>query len=177
MKGWLTILISYDFSFMLDQDSLFGGCKIEGVVIKPVGYVLYGEDKKALLGKFVSEVFKETHQQSWKESNPSNKDVLDRLAKVYGTQARWLKATQHLRESGQLENSPRDIGNLLKEVVVDVEKECKEEIMQKLWEHSWPSLRRMLTGGLPEWWKEKLLREQFEQTIEEGAKQEEGDEG
>lgn len=87
---------------------------------------------------------------------------MNRLAKVYGTQARWLKAAQHLRDAGTLDNSPRDIGNLLKEVVQDVSKECKEEIQQKLWEHFWPQLRRMLTGGLPEWWKERLLTEQFE---------------
>ena len=41
------------FRAMLDRESVLGGQKIEGVVIKPQGYNLFGRDKKVLMGKFV----------------------------------------------------------------------------------------------------------------------------
>ncbi len=44
---------------MLETDSILGGSKIEGVVIK--NYARFGRDKKALMGKYVSEKFKEKH--------------------------------------------------------------------------------------------------------------------
>ena len=37
----------------LETQSFLGGQKVEGVVVKPVGYHLFGVDKKALMGKYV----------------------------------------------------------------------------------------------------------------------------
>jgi hypothetical protein len=150
------------FRAFLETPSVLGGQKVEGVVVKPRDYQLFGVDKKVLLGKFVSEAFKEAHGKEWKVSNPNNGDILQTVAARYITSARWTKAVQHLRESGGLEDSPRDIGMLMKEVPNDIEKECREEIMQALWEWAWPSIRRMTTRGLPEWYKEELLKRQFE---------------
>jgi hypothetical protein len=141
------------FREFLSTDSVLGGQKIEGVVVKPVGYGLFGRDKKCLMGKFVSEAFKE-----------SSGDILDRLGNDYTAQARWMKAVQHLKESGKIEDSPRDIGMLMKEIPDDIGKECAEEIKEKLYEWAWPHLRRMVTKGLPEWYKEQLLKKQFEPT-------------
>lgn len=98
------------FRGFLDRESILGGQKIEGVVIKPKAYNVWGEDKKVLLGKFVSEAFKESHSKAWKESNPAKNDVILLLAGEYTTPARWNKAIQHLRERGEIEDSPRDIG-------------------------------------------------------------------
>jgi hypothetical protein len=143
--------------------SILGGQAIEGVVVKPKNYDLFGTDKKLLLGKLVSERFKEIHAKAWRENNPTNKDVIQRLAAVYGTKARWFKALQHLEEAGEIEWSPRDIGKLIKEVPLDILKECEEEIKDKLMEWAWPHLRRMLTRELPIWYKEDvLLKRQFE---------------
>lgn len=154
------------FRALLETDSVLGGQKVEGVVVKPVDYALYGRDKKCLMGKFVSEAFKESHSLAWKESNPTQGDILERLAGSYNTQARWMKALQHLREAGQIEDSPRDIGTLMKEIPVDIDKECAEQIKEKLYEWAWPHLRRMVTRGFPEWYKEQLLKRQFEKTPE-----------
>lgn len=150
------------FRAFLDTESILGGQKIEGVVVKPVGYSLFGRDKKCLMGKFVSEAFKESHASAWKESNPTQNDILERLAGVYNSQARWMKAVQHLREQGKIEGSPRDIGTILKEIPEDVEKECAEEIKDKLFSWAWPHLRRMVSRGFPEWYKEQLLKMQFD---------------
>lgn len=148
---------------LLDNtESILGGQKIEGVVIKPIGYSLYGLDKKALMGKFVSEAFREIHSREWKSSNPSSGDVLDMLGTEYGTPARWNKAISHLRDAGQIEDSPRDIGKLIKAVQEDVKKECEDEIKDKLFKWAWPHVCRKVSGGLPGWYKEELLKRQFE---------------
>ena len=147
------------FRQLLETVSILGGQKVEGVVVK--NYARFGLDKKALMGKFVSEAFKEVHAAAWKADNPSSRDILDRLIDTYRTPARWQKALQHLKEAGQIEGSPRDIGLLMREVAPDIEKECEAEIKDKLWAWAWPHLRRGVIRGLPEWHKERLLEQQF----------------
>lgn len=146
---------------LLDSTSCLGGQKIEGVVIKPRGYDLYGRDKKVLLGKFVSESFKESHRKEWKPSQ--NKNVIALLEAELKTPARWQKAIIHLKEKGLIEDSPRDIGKLIKEVQEDVLSDSEDRIKSVLFDWAWPQLRRSITGGLPEWYKEQLLESQFEE--------------
>lgn len=148
------------FRAMLETASFLGGSKVEGVVVK--NYIRFGRDKKALMGKFVSEKYKEVHAQLWKENNPKQGDVLERLAAKYTTAARWEKALQHLRDDGKIEDSPRDIGLLIREVWPDVEKECREDIADELYAWAADHLRRMSTRGLPDWYKQRLLERQFE---------------
>lgn len=147
------------FRDMLDTVSCLGGQKIEGVVIK--NYKRFGLDKKVLMGKSVSEAFKEVHKREWADANPKGKDILGMLTDSYRTPARWNKAIQHLTEKGVVEGSPRDIGLLIKEVGNDVEAECVEEIKEALYRWAWPHIRRGLNRGLPEWYKEELLKKQF----------------
>lgn len=149
---------------LLENQSCLGGQKIEGVVIK--NYHRFGPDKKALMGKYVSENFKEVHAKEWKSGNPNSGDILQRLISEYGTKERWNKAIIHLRERGLIEDSPRDIGLLIKEVWPDIEKECKEEIMEKLYVWARDNLRRGTTRGLPEYYKEQLLELQFKKDRE-----------
>lgn len=147
------------FRSYLETTSCLGGQKVEGVVIK--NYTRFGIDKKPLMGKFVSEAFKEVHAREWKESNPRQGDILERLIESLRTPARWNKAIQHLREAGVLEDSPKDIGLMMKEVPQDVEKEEREFIASKLYEWAWPHIRRGVVRGLPEWYKERLVEQQF----------------
>lgn len=149
---------------LLNTTSILGGQKIEGVVIKPANYDLFGRDKKVLMGKFVSESFREVHA-NWKEEHgkKSGADIIQLLAIKYGTQARWNKAVQHLTEANSIEHDPRDIGKLMKEVPEDVLKECEEEIHADLMNWAWPQLRRAIVRGVPEWYKETLAKRQFEQ--------------
>lgn len=148
------------FRAMLDCTSVLGGQKIEGVVVK--NYRRFGPDKKVLIGKFVSEAFKEVHAAEWKKENPTTMDVVSALIDSVRTPARWNKAIQHLKERGTLEGSPRDIGNLIKEVQADVEKECVPEIQQRLWEYARHHILRGCARGLPEWYKDELMKQQFE---------------
>lgn len=156
------------FRELLSRDSVLGGQKIEGVVVK--NYARFGLDKKPLFGKFVSEAFKEVHAGEWKANNPAGGDIIQLLIMQYRTPARWQKAVQHLRERGELEQSPRDIGKLILEAKLDIEAECSEEIASKLLAWALPKVLRGSIGGLPEWYKNELLKAQFEQTdTESGA--------
>lgn len=144
----------------LETISILGGQKIEGMVFK--NYSRFGKDKKVLMGKFVSEKFKEVHGSERKKANSGRKDLVQSLILKYKTEARWNKAVQHLRERGELQDCLKDIGNLLKEVHLDLEKECKEEISEALYKHFMPHIKRGAAAGLPIWYKELMLKKQFE---------------
>lgn len=152
---------------MLDRVSILGGSKIEGIVIK--NYSRFGQDKKVLMGKFVSEMFKEVHSKEWKATNPVLNDVVDRIVATLKTEARWHKAAQHLRERGELEESPRDIGKLIAEAREDILKEEQEFIREKLYEWAAPRIARACVAGLPEWYKEQLLKSAFVDTASSGG--------
>lgn len=143
----------------LETTSILGGQKIEGVVIK--NYSRFGRDKKVLMGKYVSEAFKEVHKKEWGESNPKQGDIIVRIINQYKTDARWQKAVQHIAERGELEGSLRDIGKLIPEVKEDIKKECTEEIKTILYQFAIDAILRGCCGGLPEWYKKQLMDKQF----------------
>jgi hypothetical protein len=148
-----------EFKDLLETPSILGGQKVEGVVVK--NYQRFGLDGKVLMGKFVSSAFREINSKEWKKEHPGNKDILQELIVRYKTPARWMKAIQHLREKGELEDSPKDIGKLLKEVSQDIQDECKEEIAEILFKWAWKQIARGFTAGLAEWYKNELLKRQF----------------
>ena len=148
------------FKTFLDRESILGGTTIEGIVIK--NYALFTMEKKPAMGKYVSEAFKEVHNKDWKERNPTGKDINILLTEKYRSEARWQKAVMHLRESGILDGSPKDIGPLMREVPADVLKECEAEIKEALFKHFWPNIARGVTRGLPEWYKDELAKSAFE---------------
>jgi len=142
-----------------NHESCLGSAKIEGFVVK--SYERFTRDKKVLMGKWVSESFKEIHHKSWKAAHPTGKDVATRLVETYATKARWQKAVQHLTEDGQLGLEPQDIPLLIKEIKADVLKECEQEIKDILFKHYWKNLSRGLTKGFPEWYKQQLMEGLF----------------
>lgn len=148
---------------LLETESSLGGTQVEGVVIK--NYRLFTAEKKIAIGKYVSERFKEIHSADWRKRNPTGKDVVQALVEALRTPARWEKATQHLRDAGALEGSPRDIGNLIREVKADVLKEGEDFIKKELWRHYWPQIERGIVGGLPEWYKTRLAQEAFDNVV------------
>lgn len=148
----------HDLTSLLDAHSVLGGQKIEGFVAK--NYTRFGRDKKALLGKHVSEAFKEKHKVDWKEGNPGQKDIIQLLINSLRTPARWDKSIIHLKEKGLLEHSPKDIGLLVKETSKDVIAECEQEIKDELFKWAWKDIHRGITKGLPEYYKEILLKSQ-----------------
>lgn len=145
---------------LMTRTSILGGQLIEGIVIK--NYTQFGPDKKALFGKHVSEAFKEVHKGEWAKANPTSRDIVGTIGIKYKTPARWNKAIQHLKERGELTGTPKDIGNLLKEVQADIKAECEAEIKQELFNYAWKDIARITISGLPEWYKDELMKAQFE---------------
>lgn len=148
------------FRELLNSVSILGGQRIEGVVVK--NYSRFCADGKAMFGKFVSESFKEIHGASWRETNPVQADIVEQIVDKIRTPARWAKAVQHLRDAGDITDSPRDIGPLIKEVQSDTMDEAKEEIAQFFAKWALPKVQRGLIRGLPEWYKNELLKKSFE---------------
>ena len=138
----------------LQIDSILGGCKVEGFVVK--NYAQFGADKKIAIAKYVSEGFQEKHRHEWKITNPGAGDFVANLIAELKTGARWNKAAQHLRDDGNLVDGPQDIGNLIKEVQTDLLKEETDFIKDRLFSHFIGQINRGVIAGLPEWYKAKL---------------------
>jgi len=143
----------------LENESVLGGCKIEGMVFK--NYNQVGVDGKVLMGKYVSEKFKEIHNKVWKEKNPTKKDIIQLIIASLKTEARWEKSIQHLKEKSLLLNETKDIGNLIKEIQEDIKNECNDYIKEKLYNYAINQILRGCVSGFPEWYKGKLLENQF----------------
>ncbi|MCP3966601.1 MAG: hypothetical protein GY718_09665 [Lentisphaerae bacterium] len=152
---------------MLKRTSTLGGQEVEGVVVK--NYHRFGVDGKALMGKYVSEAFKEVHQGNWKKKNPGGGDILYMLGEQYRSDARWNKSICRTRDGGLLKDEPSDIGPLIKDIQGDVKEECEDEIKEALFKWAWPKIVRRVTAGFPEYYKKELLKTQFDNfNIEKG---------
>lgn len=151
-----------------DTAPLLGGPMIEGLVIKNFNQ-FNPRDGKMLMGKVVNEVFREKHARQWKKDNPTKRDVIETLIESLRTEARWEKAVQHMRERGDLQNAPQDIGPLLKELQQDVLAEEAEWVAAKLTEAFMQDILRGVTRGFPEWYKIRIVESQFKEDEDEGT--------
>ncbi len=146
-------------SALLETESVLGGGKVEGIVMK--NYDLFGRDKKVVMAKLVSQEFIEKHSRSWAGRNPGKKQFVATMIEGLATEARWMKAVQHLREAGTIEGEMQDIPEIMLEIQEDVEKEMRVEIMEAFYNHFWPQVKRGLTRGMPIWYKGLLQDEQM----------------
>lgn len=144
---------------LVDGVSYLGGSQREGVVVKNYKEWQYLDRIyfPIMAGKFVTEKFKEVHNKDWAKNN-TGKGKMEMLLSQYKSEARWNKAIQHIKENGELEGSPRDIGNLIKEIRKDVVEEEKESIKAHLWALYGSDFQYAATNGFPQWYKEKLLK-------------------
>ena len=161
--------------------SYLGKEQIEGVVIKNYHkqLMLAGMFIPLIQAKYVSERFKERHPGAWKANN---KTPIETVGEMVRTQARWDKAIQHLRESGNATDSVKDIGPLIKLLHQDMEEEDAEVIKNYLYASYIKDLKRVAVRGFPEWFKMRLVDptitlEQFEANMkgisnESGTKEE-----
>jgi hypothetical protein len=139
-----------DLNNFLTRESCLGGSLIEGVVVKNYNQMTpFGTPTFA---KFVSQAFKEAHQNEWKVRT----DKLEDLVKFFHSPMRFEKAVQHLRDNGELQEDPRDIGLLFKEVASDFEAEEIDDVKEKLWTMYRKKILKGVTVGLAEWYKARL---------------------
>ena len=97
------------------------------------------------------------NKKEW-EQNHTVKSKFELFKESYKTEARWLKAIQHLKELNVINNTPADIGILLKEIQTDIRQEEKENIKESLYNIFIHEILRKATSGFPEWYKELLLK-------------------
>lgn len=145
--------------FIDTEESQLGG-QMEGVVVKNYEqqFLLGGQPIPVMAGKYVSEKFKEVHRTSWsKEHTNGGKWQAFKLG--YNTEARWHKAIQHLRDNGELEGQPRDIGKLVKAIQSDIVDEEQDNIKDFLWKHFGQEVLRTACQGFPEFYKRYLAEE------------------
>jgi len=148
-------------SIITQTVSYLGGPLIEGIVIKNYNQdVTKGYPQGICIGKFVREEFKEKLHKEWKTI--SEKSKLEDFIEGFRTEARWIKAIGHLREKGELENAPKDIGKLLKEIQIDMIGEEKEFIKDSLYKLFIDNIKRKSIAGFPEFYKDYLMKKQFE---------------
>jgi len=145
-------------SFLLQEESALGGTKIEGFVAKNYfrPFLLGGQPIPLMMGKYVSEAFKERSKHDWKGEH-TGKGKWKTFCEGFRTEARWRKAVQHLAESGELLRAPQDIGPLLAEIKRDITEEEKDYILSFLWKEFGNDVLRRAVAGAPEWYKQKLL--------------------
>lgn len=157
--GFLTVDSKEFIDEQMKRTSCLGG-PIEGLVFK--SYDLFDIDGKPLMGKFVSQQYREIQGKSWKESNPSFKgDVIQGLAEELRTEARWLKAMYRFRDDGKLTGSVKDIGPLIGEISRDVLEESEEYVKETLWNYAKKVIGRKSSAGFAEWYKQRLAEQQF----------------
>jgi hypothetical protein len=147
---------------MLGTESVLGGVKIEGVVLKPVQPV-FGIDAKPIFAKVVSAAFKELHLHNAEYKRDAKGDILTAIAKAVSTLPRWRKTVERLRDEGKLIGDPRDLQYLIVSLQQDIVAECEQEIKDALF----AGLRKKFLGecvkGFPEWYKSELAKAVFSQ--------------
>ena len=142
---------------MMDRDSVLGDQKIEGLVVKNYKDTWIGDRiYPVMAAKYVSEKFKEVHNKVW-GSEKTHIGKWQSFKDSYHTEARWMKAVQHLRDNGNLTCEPKDIGRLIQEVKSDIKEEEIDAIKSFLWREFGEELLRQSTTGLPEWYKQQLV--------------------
>lgn len=145
---------------LLAQPPLLGGDMREGIVVK--NYEVFTRDGKIAMGKYVQPAFKEKHEKVWGENNKSQRDIVQSIIDTLNTEARFAKAVQHLRENGEIEDTPRDIGKLMREIKRDTLEEEREWIVETIANHFMPQIERGLGRGAAEWYKDLLFEQNKE---------------
>lgn len=137
---------------LLTQSSALGGAQIEGIVVKNYNKA------HLMMGKYVNEKFKEI---SGGTRGPKilGQTRFESYKATFKTTARWHKAVQHLRDQGLLQDSPKDIGALLKELNLDITAEESYNIKEWLWDEFGKQILKAAGEGFPQWYKEQLLKQ------------------
>ena len=142
----------------MSRESILGG-PIEGIVIKRPGHLI---GDKPCMGKFVSGSFREKHTDG---GNPKIKNFSDfdtmlmTQVSLFRTDARYDKAIAHLRDQDKLSYEMKDMPLLINELLEDFKEECKEEILEDIWNRKIVKMAgKILPAGLAPYYKKYLAQ-------------------
>lgn len=140
---------------LLGKESYYGNAIAEGVVIKAYKDVeVAGVVYPVHAVKVVTEQFKEKHTKNpdWK----SAKSKTETLFEQYNSEARFKKAVQKLKESGQFTGEYSDIGKCMKILNQDLLEECAPDLKDELFDLHKKDFVKVASKGFPEWFKEQV---------------------
>ncbi len=147
---------------LVAHDSVLGGTKVEGVVIKNYGKQ-HAESESGtapMTAKIVSEQFKERHAfKSHPKGEAGFGPIGEKLVQQLRTEARWIKAIQHLKEAQTLVNAEEDIGPLVREIQRDLLEEESDWIKQQLFDEFKQGITRGVVQGFAQYYKHLLAGE------------------
>lgn len=139
----------------LEEESVLGGCKVEGVVTK--SYTEIDVRRQCtLMAKMVCKEFKEKMQCSPKRAPALANEVIAEIASRFATPARFQKAVSHCGEEGLLHGAAEDIPILMKEFFSDMDDECGDDIMDILRRTFYKKIVKAAAKGLPQWYRDVL---------------------
>jgi hypothetical protein len=142
----------------LQRDSVLGAVKVEGIVIK--NYALQHPESESgtapMTAKIVSEKFKEKQQHQPRSVKAGQDEHIQAIVNSLRTEARWLKAIQHLREAGQITQAEKDIGPLVREIQRDTLEEEADWIKEQLFEAFKSEIHRGVVQGFAQYYKALL---------------------
>jgi len=141
---------------LLQFPSYLGGSTVEGVVVKNYHEnIALGGRMQPLFVKLVNESFKERNKVEFHAK--TTRGTIDSYVESFQSEARWMKAVQHLRDQGLLVGEPKDIGILVREIDRDIKEEETENIKAELYKLVISEVLRKAKNGFPEWYKAKLI--------------------
>ena len=151
-----------DLKEMLERESILGGTKIEGVVIKNYKKS-YSADLLSteryvgfpLAGKLVRDEFKEVQRDEWSKQKKASS--IDGIAETYLTKSRFLKSIQHLQEENKLTFEKKDLAILIPEVLRDLLDEEGEQINKIILNKFHEEFRRRISNYVIKQYTEFLL--------------------
>lgn len=136
--------------------SMLGG-PVEGFVLKALDAV----DRFGGLvrWKIINPSFSET--KVVKKATSQHAELFE-IGKSVATAMRWQKAVNRLREKGLLRMNNSDIGQVIKEIQADIEKEELDVIKARLWVGARKDIFRGALDGFPGWYQAQLATGGFD---------------
>lgn len=139
--------------------SYLGGANVEGIVIKNyIQTVLIGGQVFPLFTKLVSPKF----QEKMGVKNRKPKVDAQEFIKSFTNENRWRKAMEFVRDEGKLLGEPKDIGAIIKRIMVDIDEEETDNIKEFFYKMYIKQIKGACTHGFPEFYKELLIKQRFE---------------
>ena len=156
-----------DLNKYLEVESVLGGTKVEGIVIRnsyksypPLLVSTMAFGGFPLVGKLVRADFKERLNKEW--GNKKQKEApITKVTTEFLTGARFHKAVQHLADEGKINYEMRDLKVLIPEFYKDLLDEEKDEITKLTMEDFWRHLKKKCDNYVVDSWKKHLVEKQF----------------
>ncbi len=154
----------YGMSSMLDAEQYLGRPAAMGADQPAEGIVIKNYERfdtklgTPLFAKLVRAEYKEGQKAGWKIENPSGTDIRKHIGQALQNPARWSKAVQYLKETGEHTGTVKDIGKLMQRVSTDIDEEMRDEVQEMLMKWGWKEIKRIGLQGIAEWYKSELTK-------------------